>query len=141
MARPVLLLFYQFESLVFAFALIITVIFFFVRTGLVCSNFHLHHTLPSAQKIELAILYCCCCCKLSNCCNLPPSNLSKEQKIISTYHTHGFVTVFVGLAGYQPFCKFFLQLILLLLLPPHSSLFFFYFFFFFSLILDTTRSS
>ena len=106
-----------------------------------CCNFHLHHTFPPAQKIELAILYCCCCCKLSNCCNLPPSNLSKEKKIISTYHKHGFVTVFVGLAGYQPFCGYFLQLILLLLLPPHSSLFFFYFFFFFSLILDTTRSS
>ena len=36
-----------------------------------CCNFHLHHTFPPAQKIELAILYCCCCSgKLSNCCNL-----------------------------------------------------------------------
>ena len=37
-----------------------------------CCNFHLHHTFPPAQKIELAILYCCYCCsgKLSNCCNL-----------------------------------------------------------------------
>ena len=62
-----------------------------------CCNFHLHHTFPPAQKIELAILYCCCCCctETFKLLQFAPFNLRKEQQIISAYMntSHGFVAL------------------------------------------------